>query len=292
MRYSRTSLPKSSSTELPMSCIQIAPIEYFLRDDKELARILEEHGWWVLQRDLTGPIQRDILRLAREGRGDEIDAYLCELFAKDDHAALERKVRSWFLIPYLAERKDIALDSLWAHRERKYNLSIPCLLPLVDGLTRDFSHKLEAMGFTNEKRGVIKASVFAATYKNAEESLWGNPFNRILNEFVFEPYTFGKETPRALLNRHGILHGEIPSYGTETNSLKLFLMIDTIQSFVQTFNPQTTQPKTVSSANVPQLPPRVVKLGAGKAAKSKSVSARAGKNGKGKRDKRSPGISR
>lgn len=266
--------------------------EYFLRDDKELARILEERGWWVLQRDITGPIQRDILRFAREGKGDEIDTYLYQLFAKDDYAALKGKVRNWFATPYLSQRESIVLDCLWAHRQRKYNLTVPCLLPLVDGLTRDFCRTLEAMGLTSEKRGTIKAGTFAAVYKNTEESLWGNPFNKIINEFVFESFTFSKETPRASLNRHGILHGEIPSYGTEANSLKLFLMIDTIQSFIQTFNPQTTQSRTVSSANVPQLPPRGVKLGEGKAAKMKSVSARTGKKGKGRRDRRSLGISR
>jgi hypothetical protein len=33
------------------------------------------------------------------------------------------------------------------------------------------------------------------------------------------------------MNRHGILRGEIVAYGTETNSLKVFLLLDTIQQF-------------------------------------------------------------
>jgi hypothetical protein len=208
--------------------------DILLRDETELGNVLVKQGWWVLERDITGPIQRDILRLAQEGRGGEIDVYFCNLFSENKYALLDTKVQSWLGNNYMAERKEIVLDCLWAHKQQRYTLTIPSLLSLVDGLTRGFvRRRKQGNNLQGKRAGPIRVKQFTDTYRRKEPRLWSSTFHRVINGFVYESFEFDSQVPRTSLNRHGILHGEIAHYATQSNSLKLFLMIDTIQHFIQ-----------------------------------------------------------
>jgi hypothetical protein len=208
--------------------------DILLRDETELAKVLANQGWWVLERDITGPIQRDILRLAQKDGPGEIDTYFCKLFSENNYALLDTKVQSWLANNYMAERKEIVLDCLWAHKQQRYTLTIPSLLSLFDGLTRgSVRRSKQGNNLQGKRAGSIRVKQFADTYRRKEPSLWSSGFRRVINEFVFESFKFDSQVPRTSLNRHGILHGEIAHFGTESNSLKLFLMIDTVQNFIQ-----------------------------------------------------------
>jgi hypothetical protein len=100
----------------------------FFKDEIELAGTLCTHEGWVLERDINGPTQREILRFGREGRGEKIDGYLCELFSNDDHARLRAKIGDWMEIPYCADRKDMIMECLEAHKEGQFHLSVTTLL--------------------------------------------------------------------------------------------------------------------------------------------------------------------
>src|SRR6267142_3915008 len=115
-----------------------ATLELLTGEDEELSRILSACGWWVLQRDINGPVKRALLRLGREGKTAEIDRYLCAMFTENGAARLREKIDTWSKLSYFADREQIVLDALEAHIGGKWTLAIPALLPLVDGLTRRF----------------------------------------------------------------------------------------------------------------------------------------------------------
>jgi len=58
--------------------------KHLVEDDQRLKRILVGRGWWVLQKDITGTVKREILRLGRDPEPGAVDAYLCGLFRADD----------------------------------------------------------------------------------------------------------------------------------------------------------------------------------------------------------------
>src|SRR5712692_6856481 len=39
-----------------------ASARLLIKDDEESRRILSDRGWWVLQRDINGPVKRELLR--------------------------------------------------------------------------------------------------------------------------------------------------------------------------------------------------------------------------------------
>ena len=204
------------------------------KDDDELGRILSEQGWWVLQKDINGPVKRELLRLGRGVESCEIDNYLCSLFKEASEAKLQKKVENWLDVRYLKERSPLILDSLEAHRAGKWTLSIPALLPLVDGITRKFckDHLRRRKGPTR----VMHVAKFADHYRRKQPRLFGDSFSSFVHENMYATVDLSKAIlPPSSINRHGILHGEISDYATEANSLRVFLLLDTIAQFVRAF---------------------------------------------------------
>ena len=50
---------------------------------------------------------------------------------------LNRVVRSWWSNPYMEKRKRTVRAAINAHKNRQYELTIPTLLPLIDGLAAE-----------------------------------------------------------------------------------------------------------------------------------------------------------
>jgi hypothetical protein len=191
--------------------------KHLVEDDQRLKGILVDRGWRVLQKDITGTVKREILRLGRDPEPGAVDAYLCALFRADDLSRLRAKVNTWFDVQYLAARRQILLDGLEAHKSGQYTLTIPALLPLLDGMTRAFRQAHLRPARTKNPNRVIQVHKFAEYYRRKEPALWGTPFETIVKTVVYSHFDFGTTTRPSSLNRHGILHGEIPDYATEAN---------------------------------------------------------------------------
>ncbi len=228
---------KTKKALLKLSQADVETTQFLLKDDQELAEVLSRHEWWVLERDINGSVQRDILRLGKEGTRKEIDEYLCEMFRRDNHTRLERKVEAWLKTPYLAERREIISQCFAAHREGKFYLSVATLMPLLNGLTRRFRREVfgsqphKTPAGAPRRRKAIEVALLAEYYQSHEPPLWGQPLFAAINSKFYGDYRFGSGSTPTSLNRHGILHGEILDYGTEVNSLKVFLLLDTFQHF-------------------------------------------------------------
>lgn len=219
--------------------------KFLLQDERKLERVLRENGWWILPDDITGPIQREILTLDEKGKSGKVDTYLCSLFKENNHRLLEAKLSEWTKVPYLADREQLVQDCLWAHRQSKYTLCIPSLLTFVDGLIRTFLKDTPTAINRKKKKKQKTTPVkdFVAFYKTIEPELWAESFSMIVDDFIYQHFRFGSNKPHTSLNRHGIMHGELFDYGTETNSLKLFLVVDTIQLFIKSYNEKVASQK-------------------------------------------------
>ena len=109
-----------------------------------------------------------------------------------------------------------------AHQEGRYALSIPSLMPLIDGLTADI------VGAEARREGqAIYARQAAEVYREGNDELWSDVLLTVITEQVYKRYAFDSGCTPSLINRHGILHGRISGYGTEPNSLRTVLLIDT-----------------------------------------------------------------
>ena len=125
----------------------------------------------------------------------------------------------WSSIPYLRDRQAIIRDALSAHREGRFTLSVPALLPLVEGLS------VEILGNAVRNENAVKA--VARDWKQRESEVWAQVFADVIEHVVYKRYDF-RTDPAPYLSRHGILHGRIPDYANEVNSIRVFLLIDAV----------------------------------------------------------------
>jgi len=79
----------------------------------------------------------------------------------------------------------------------------------------------------------MHADKFAEYYRRNQPKLFGKSFAGFVREHVFATFDFNSGASPSSINRHAILHGEIFDYATEGNSLRVFLLLDTISQFVQ-----------------------------------------------------------
>jgi hypothetical protein len=223
-------------------------LKHLVEDDERLKRILLDHGWWVLQKDITGTVKREILRLGQDAQPSAVDAYLCGLFRAEDLSRLRAKANTWFELPYFATRRQILVDCLEAHKSGQYTLTVPTLLPLLDGMTRAFRKAYIRPGRAKNPNRLMQVNQFAEYYRRKEPALWGTPFATIVKTVVYSHFDFATTARPSSLNRHGILHGEIADYATEANSLKTFLLIDTVAVFARVFQEKASAAKAPPTA--------------------------------------------
>ncbi|MGA2514841.1 MAG: hypothetical protein ABSG37_14705 [Candidatus Limnocylindrales bacterium] len=132
-------------------------------------------------------------------------------------------VEGWMASDSFRDRRRFILDGLRDHRRGRFRVSIPTLLPLIEGMAIEEL----APGAEQGPKGHIKGAV--ARYKSAE------------GEALVEAVTilwartgFGQIARNSReLNRHVILHGRSTGYGTEVNSVKVLLAFDLLYSLVE-----------------------------------------------------------
>jgi hypothetical protein len=157
-------------------------------------------------------------------------------FEKDNWQALGDMVNSWMQSQFFKPREAIIRDAFKAHRDGLFNLSIPALLPQIEGVASSLVDDNSTSGIA----GLVNKATekYAKNYMDIEHEK-----EQILNLLV-QPYYFAspgkskakakeklqswweEENPDDILSRDAILHGLSIGYGSKLNSLKVFLVLD------------------------------------------------------------------
>jgi len=182
-------------------------------------------GWCHSYSFTDGLIIR-IAELARAELGDELDLLMAEFTRRQIDSIRKTACEKYPL------RSAILTDAFDAHRAGKYTLSVPTLLPQLDGIG------CEVMGlgrnFFAERR---RADALAGILQNFQFPSDGRQYpiggidERMLAA-VERTWSLTLDTNRRRsgteycpLNRHGVLHGLDTDYATEFNSLRCILLI-------------------------------------------------------------------
>jgi len=191
-----------------------------------LAHSLWRYGWWLVP-GADAELYHGIIDLAAKGQGRKINRFVCDWYSANNCKRLSTIVRGWHSNKYFQRRRQVYKQALWAHRRGKYYLTIPALLPLLEGIAKDYLQ--EEHGITEE--GTRKA-VIKAVRQNPAFRPWRevelDALVRVLASTTYEKTDLLPEKTGSILNRHGILHGLYPRYGREANSLRCFLLLETL----------------------------------------------------------------
>lgn len=120
-----------------------------------------------------------------------------------------RSVEGWMDLDVFKDRRRFIRDGLKDHRDGRYRVSIPTLLPHIEGIA------MAAFGPTS--RGGPRDIITTAS----------NTYDPIMGQAMVEAVGVLWE------NRHFILHGRSTGYATEENSVKVLFALDLLASVIE-----------------------------------------------------------
>lgn len=176
--------------------------------------VLLEKGWF-LDPEMPLPKSGELAAAFLEGQEDEAQQWLMDYFS----GRLDAIEQS--LAKRHPARAPVLAQAFTAHRQGLYCLSVPVFLTQAEGIVRDrhdgrqlFSKRakqnLSTLAGVLDEDG-LRAIVIAAFYAE------GNPLIRDTDTL---PSGFDG------LNRHAVLHGSDPHYGTQVNGLRAVSLLN------------------------------------------------------------------
>jgi hypothetical protein len=218
---------------LPRIAIDFDPlIEQFSRAGaRQLEYTLRRHHWWPVP-GLPSEFYTGIFDLVEQAKTRRVNRYICDWFAWNRYRRLGRMVKRWESNEYYRLRRHIIRQALKAHRRGWYNLTVPALIPLVEGIAKDY---LQGEHGVTERSG--RLAVEKALNLNIPLSVFKEELRQALIRFLTSSTFAHTNRDNVLpsgyeLNRHGVAHSRHLRYGTEANSLRCYLLLETLYQFI------------------------------------------------------------
>lgn len=194
--------------------------ERYRRSDQAL----RAHGWWALSSWSDDELE-EFDQLARSLGRRDFAREICRRYRAYDGRRLRRLIRGWSDDPAFKLRRLIIRDALADHLARRYRVSVPTLMPCLEGVVADAFGLGQRVSVPQglEHLADLFEGLDALGLEVALDSL-----GTLYGQIDFRDAS--RLSPQ--LNRHLILHGRAVRYGSEVNSLKVFLYLDELHSQV------------------------------------------------------------
>lgn len=195
---------------------------------QEALPIFRKRGWFGIERHLDPLELHKVIELHRKQGGIAVDRYLCRRFGANRQARLREMTKEWAPVSYIAARRRKILLALRAHARREFALSIPLLLTFSDGVSAAYfrSNPSKVQTRTGQRKPTVLVGEVAGLYRTGHAD-YASLVAEAISRHLYKAYDFGLAPPAAL-NRHGILHGDILDFDSESNSLKAWLLLDAL----------------------------------------------------------------
>jgi hypothetical protein len=218
--------------------LNLKMIERVVRLTKNVQPQLRQIGLWPATSLLPYPLSK-IAERVENGANDDARKILVEHCTP---TFIYRLVGTWRPINVFNSRKELFTQAVNAHERQWFQLSISALVPQIEGIVSDW---LYSTIYSDDNRRNIKTKFddFRSAIEKVPEFHWlyWEALSAIV-EFICadkdgDPLkTFWNWLERidpAFPNRHVISHGRYDEHVfTEENSIKLFLLLDTICQFM------------------------------------------------------------
>ncbi len=191
---------------------------------------LQKIGLWTAPALLPYPLTTIVLQIEKNNI-DGARSVLVNYCTPDFFSTISTK---WWDIKEFNARKLLINNALLAHREGKFVLSIPALLPQIEGIVTDWIYTQMPENLIpwkiDSKTRKFHEIILNKTTPIAYQHIVNSAINFILGGPVLSTFKrWVDDIEKAFPNRHAVEHGKYdPCLYTEENSLKLLLLIDTL----------------------------------------------------------------
>ncbi|RIE05922.1 hypothetical protein [Candidatus Cryosericum terrychapinii] len=144
----------------------------------------------------------------------EIDAFMLQRHGSD---YVKERLDEWKHHSWISNRFPILVAAVNAHVQGLYELSVPTLLPQIEGVIWE--------GYGSTSRCLQREEMRLATALCSDGlDFLDDMAKRFFLDTLLQEFNLGEPVPG--LSRHAILHGIDTHYATQINSLKLILLFD------------------------------------------------------------------
>lgn len=151
---------------------------------------------------------------------DKVNNFLTSFYNEE---ILNEKLASWANKQWIRERILILEAGIKAHIEGKYTLSVPTILPQIEGIIANgYGHKGRMDGEQ------LKSYINILLSGDGTTKTFGKVISNFLVDTLLVKFEHGGQVGSSL-SRHAIMHGADVHYGNAANSLKTILLFDYLQ---------------------------------------------------------------
>jgi hypothetical protein len=197
---------------------------------------LHKMGLWAAPALLPYPLSK----IAKHLEDNEVAEARSTLLTYCTPSFIQQLVDKWWTVDVFVQRRKLIEEAIQAHNFRFYHLSIHALLPHTEGIITDWEYSL------NSSEGSIPFRTESKTKKFRDMALGDDPTTLTYRRIVESTCTFILDGPVlktfkkwlddldfAFPNRHVMGHGRYDeALYTEENSIKVFLLLDTIYHII------------------------------------------------------------
>ncbi|MBW1939412.1 MAG: hypothetical protein JRI67_11760 [Deltaproteobacteria bacterium] len=189
---------------------------------------------WPIAPSMPSDLIERVVAMHKQGKTQYISRTIIGHYQRNSHQYLIETVESWKSHPLFAPRMHILNDALQAHCRGMYTLSVPALVPQIEGVLNDYvlTNGLVA------KFGKIQ-QVYEAAIGDVDEyglSKWVIASTLLYqlqtNTYVFTDFEIElkKSVNTRQVTRHTVSHGVALKYDRPIHSLKAFLLLDALSA--------------------------------------------------------------
>jgi hypothetical protein len=214
---------------LTLKSILDSPFFKQYRFDKETLDAFRDAGWPVAP-SMSPSLRKRIVELHHQGKRKFASQVIIGYYHRNSYKILRKTVESWKEHRLFIPRMHILNSALDAHCRKQYILSVPSLLPQIEGILSDFA-KENSLDVRYGKIQKVYNTAIDAANKNSDWVIVG-ALTFLLENNIYSFTDFNQEINRPFqkrkLTRHTILHGLSVNYNKSAMSLKGFLILDAI----------------------------------------------------------------
>jgi hypothetical protein len=187
---------------------------------------------WPISPSMPKYIIERVVELHQIGKVQHASQVIIGYYRKNNWGNLIKTVHNWTNHSLYKSRMGIIFDALDAHCQGKYSLSVPALLPQIEGILIEYirANNLAA------RLGKIKMVYETAIGEIDDHSLttWTIAGTLLFclqnNTYVSSDFELElkKSITRRRVSRHTVLHGISPGYNRPIHSLKTFVILDAL----------------------------------------------------------------
>lgn len=213
---------------------QLQETAKYFADEGVRLDVLIKTGWWYCPSMVNvgaEPLKNAALKF-KKGNRKAMTNLIVASYHKDNFQLLKSTVNSWQNNKLFKKRMRTIKDSLDAHIDGKYTLSIPALLPLVEGIATEYckSKKINLIGIRSKGNAKVEKAFEELLNSKGYPFEFPDLFIEILNTVIYQDTSKVNDPFQKKLNRHGVLHGSYVRYYDTPRSLRCFLILDALAS--------------------------------------------------------------